>query len=663
MKAWLFVVAFAAGLASLATAHAQLVDAARFVDPISAWSAELSPDGQYVAYIERTDEDERVVVFDIARETQRIVQRVGRDRGSLDWVMWKTNNRLVAGLQISVGMRERAPTGSRVGGGGETSFNIQRVVAFDRDGANLTMMFEGQRNQIYGGRGSAFLLDVLSNEPDHILLQAWDNLGTGVWRADIRTGRAERMADGAWETAYYVTDGEGYPVLRVDGIADGSGYRIFRRATDTRDWTFVLEARRTAVATNSPDFRPVASGPGPSEVYVLARLEGEDLASLYLYNAETGEFGVPLQTPENADASMPWINPETGGIVATCEFAQRRICAARERSVQRHLNALNSFFGNNANVSLASMSQSGEVWLLAVDGPLDPGAYFLYDTRAASVRPVVAIYPQLDRTALTPTEVIPYRSRDGVNLWGYLTRSPSALGSQPLVVMPHGGPEARDYYGYDAYVQFLASRGYAVFQPNFRGSLGFGREFGDAGRGQWGLRMQDDVTDGVQHLISAGIADRERICIVGASYGGYAALAGATLTPDLYRCVVSIAGVSDLTAMLRTERGGSIQNYQYWLRSIGNPNTLRDQLEATSPRRQVSHVNVPVLLMHGEADEVVLIRQSEMMERELREAGKSVRLVRFEGEGHIWDAWERANRLTLFRETESFLAEHLRGTP
>lgn len=178
--------------------------------------------------------------------------------------------------------------------------------------------------------------------------------------------------------------------------------------------------------------------------------------------------------------------------------------------------------------------------------------------------------------------------------------------------------------------------------------------------------MQDDVTDAVRHLIDAGVADPNRICIVGASYGGYAALAGVALTPELYRCGIAIAGVSDLLDVLRSERiesGRRSSTYQYWRRSIGDPATNGDALVATSPARLAANITAPILLIHGEEDETVLIRQSEIMEQAMRRAGHAARLVRLEGADHYWDSWSIENRTTLFRETESFLAQHLGPAP
>lgn len=419
----------------------------------------------------------------------------------------------------------------------------------------------------------------------------------------------------------------------------------------------MLDARLSVTATNSPDFYPIAPGPGPNQVYVAARLASNDLAALYLYDTSTGEFGTPVQTPTNADISTPWINAATRELFATCEFAQRMSCRARDAQMQRHLNGLNRFFENTANVHLVNMSADSARWLLYVDGPRDPGSYYFYEPSSARLEPLARVFPSIDFEALSPTEVVPYTSRDGTPLWAYVTSRPG-LTRAPMIVMPHGGPEARDYYGYDAFAQFLASRGYVVVQPNFRGGDGFGRSFADAGRQQWGLRMQDDVTDAVQHMIATGSVDPQRICIVGASYGGYAALTGVALTPDLYKCAISIAGVSDLRLMLRAERasGARSMNYQYWLRSIGND---RDQLASVSARFLVDRITAPVLLLHGDADDTVLIDQSQVMERAMRGAGKSVRFVSLEGENHYWNDWSRESRLVLFRETEAFLAQHL----
>jgi dienelactone hydrolase len=650
-----------AGAVLIGSAQAQLPDAARFVDPIAARSATISPSGSYVAYIRRDATSEAVIVLDMATNSGRAVARFTSTEGRIDWVEWKNDDRLILSATVYQSFGGGRGTGTNLR---QESFDytVTRVISIDRNGGSAVPMFEGQRRQLGYGFGSTFLLDILPNEPGHVLLSAWEQTGHGVWRADVATGRVERVYNGEFDTVGYATDGAGTPVIRIDAIGR-SGYRILRRPPGQRSWTAVFEARRTATATNSPDFQVIGPGPGSGQVYVIARPDNRDLTSLYLFNTVTGELGAPIQEGTQADVGdAPWIHPDTRELIAACEWAARLSCTARDPSMQRHLNAVNAYFDDAASVFLVDMSDDASRWLFLVDGPTHAGSYYLYDRDAARMVEVAALRPRADETALSPSEEVTYQARDGTQLWAYVTARPGVAGPRPTVVMPHGGPESRDYYGYDPYAQFLASRGYVVVQPNFRGSIGFGRAFGDAGRGQWGRLMQDDVTDVVQHMIATGVADPQRICIVGSSYGGYAALAGVSLTPELYRCAISIAGVSDLPEALRTERsenGITSTSYYYWQRSIGSLRDDRDALIATSPARLADRITAPVLLLHGETDDNVFINQSEIMERAMRRAGKDVRFVRIPDSGHYWNSWTEENRLIVYRETEAFLAQHL----
>lgn len=642
-------------------ARAQAPSIEAFAAPSRAYSGTLSPSGHYFAFVERTDEHEQVVVFDLDAGTRNVVQRATMGQSRIYWVEWKGDDRLLS----SVGLIQRVDavgrTGSRLGGSGQDEYWMQRVIATDRDGGNPVQMFEGQLRHLLHNWGATVVIDEIPNDPDHVMLIATDNFGVGAWRGDVRSGRAEKIADGSWETTNYFTDITGYPVVREDIIPDGSGFRYFRRAPGERNWTFFREARRAELATNSPDFEIYGRGPSPGEVYVTARDDGRDKRALYLLNTATGQIGAPLYEGANADAIGPVVDRSTRQLLLGCEFASRLSCRAQDQTLQRHLAAVNGFFDNAATVYLLQMSQDRGRWLLWVEGPVEAGGYYLYNRDARSVVLLVPAHPELASIPLASVDVVNYQSRDGAPLWAYVTRPIGAQGALPMVVLPHGGPEARDYFGFDSFAQFLASRGYLVVQPHFRGSLGTGRAFADAGRRQWGRLMQNDLTDAVQHMITTGVADPERVCIVGASYGGYAALAGVTFNPDLYRCAVSIAGVSDLPDFMRIERreGGASVNYQYWLRSVGDPNADSAALVAASPARHAAAIRAPVLLIHGETDETVLIGQSETMQRALNSAGRPTRLVRLRDSDHYWANWTTANRLTLYRETEAFLAQNL----
>ncbi len=228
-----------------------------------------------------------------------------------------------------------------------------------------------------------------------------------------------------------------------------------------------------------------------------------------------------------------------------------------------------------------------------------------------------------------------------------------------MIVLPHGGPEARDTLGFDVWAQFFATRGYLVFQPNFRGSSGYGRRWVEAGYGQWGGRMQDDLTDGVRALITSGRADAKRICIFGASYGGYAALYGGARTPDLYKCVASFAGVSDLRALVKWEHStkGHEARYRYAERAIGDPVKDAARLKAASPATYTSGYQPPVLLIHGAKDVSSPVTQSEAMAQALKRAGKDVKLSIYPGEGH--SDWSRTDEEAALTEVADFVASHI----
>jgi dipeptidyl aminopeptidase/acylaminoacyl peptidase len=230
----------------------------------------------------------------------------------------------------------------------------------------------------------------------------------------------------------------------------------------------------------------------------------------------------------------------------------------------------------------------------------------------------------------------------------------------PLVLMPHGGPEMRDSLSFNSWVQYLVARGYAVFQPNFRGSDGFGRAFAESGYGEWGRKMQDDLTDGVKTLVDQGLADPARICIVGASYGGYAALAGAALTPDLYKCAVSIAGISDLDDFIGWRKrnwGSDSEGYTYWLKAIGDPDKDEARLREVSPLAQTARIKIPILLIHGNQDYIVPIAQSKAMKKALDKTGRKTELITLQNEGHSY--WSADNQKLTMTAVDNFLWQHL----
>jgi dipeptidyl aminopeptidase/acylaminoacyl peptidase len=311
-------------------------------------------------------------------------------------------------------------------------------------------------------------------------------------------------------------------------------------------------------------------------------------------------------------------------------------------------------------VNLVSATSDLDHMVLLAQGTGDSGTYYLVDYPQRKLEAVAWRYPTILQAAVGEVRVVPYKASDGLQMQGILTL-PSGCEAKnlPLVVLPHGGPQARDYKRFDWWAQAFASRGYAVFQPNFRGSAGFGKAFRDAGFGQWGRKMQTDISDGVAELAREGIVDPKRACIVGASYGGYAALAGVTVQQGFYRCAVSVGGISDLNMMLTyavSRAGEDSATIRYWRRFLGVSGDSSPALDALSPRKLARRADAPILLIYGRDDSVVSINQSRDFADALKGAGKPYEMVQLDGEDH-WLSRE-ATRIRMLEASVAFVEKN-----
>jgi dienelactone hydrolase len=311
-------------------------------------------------------------------------------------------------------------------------------------------------------------------------------------------------------------------------------------------------------------------------------------------------------------------------------------------------------------VKLASETPDLDKMIIETEGPGDSGTYYLVDIANHKAEAVAWSYPTILQADVGPTQMVSYKAADGLDLEGVLTLPPGREAKNlPVVVMPHGGPQAYDTAGFDWWAQAFASRGYAVFQPNFRGSSGYGKAFRDAGLGQWGRKMQTDISDGLASLAKRGVVDPKRACIVGASYGGYAALAGVTVQNGLYRCSVSYGGVADLNQMLsRTANDGyrETSEMRYWREFMGAKSNGDPTLIPLSPARQAAKADAPILIAYGTDDTVVPIDQSRAMAAALRGAGKTLEVLELKDEDH-WLS-KPATRIQLVVSSVAFVEKY-----
>jgi dipeptidyl aminopeptidase/acylaminoacyl peptidase len=355
-------------------------------------------------------------------------------------------------------------------------------------------------------------------------------------------------------------------------------------------------------------------------------IEGFDIDGIVTDREQTRLLGVA--TTENS-SRVHWLDPD----MAKLQDAMDKALPGRQASI-------------------LSMDAKRQRLVVLVGGADRPGSYYFMDADDGRLQRIGHVNIKIGATALNPVRTIRYKARDGLEMSAVLTlparREAKAL---PVVVMPHGGPFARDSEEWDWWAQFLAERGYAVIQPNFRGSSGFGTDFANKGEGQWGLAMQDDVNDALAWLGKEGIGDPKRAAIVGASYGGYAALRAAQREGGLYRCAISFAGVSDLDALRKYDSN--------FLNSGRRSDWLRKQapdLKSVSPLNFPEQFSIPVLLVHGKADQRVPVKQSRQMADRLKQAGKKVTYIEQPlGDHHLS---REEDRLGLLKATEAFLAEH-----
>lgn len=650
----------AAQTAPTPTASGQPAPEAFTARPIMSQGV-LSPSGRYLALVARSGDDRILLVKDLQTGAAQplMPQTFNENFGGvyIDWVHWKGDDRLI----VSMRRLEVARTDGREDGLIHTVHQGRSIASMARDGSNAFNL-EAPRST-RGEPGE--VLDTLDADPGHILMTFGDvHGGLDVAKVDVLTGASTVVLEGDPRVLSYVVDRTGEIVGRMIYRSGLTGRALILEGRSAGgEWTELLRLRADDIR-DLPDYTVLGATDKPNQIYVSAKAQPGDAvstASIRIYDFGTRAMGPPLWTNAVYDVTGAVLAEDDGRLLAGCYWADTYQCDFKDHQLDATMRGLRRFFGADTSVTVTSQSDNGDKWLLSVSSPSNPGAYFLYDNVSHKADLIGPRYADLPASQLGATTRIDYTAADGQALFGYLTK-PRTQGSTPapLVVMPHGGPESRDYLTYDSWAQFLASRGYQVFQPNFRGSSGMGQAFAEAGYRQWGRRMQDDVTAGVQHLIDTGAVDASRICIVGASYGGYAALWGGASQPDLYRCVVSMSGVSDLPAMMRwerTESGAGSDTYEYWLKSIGDPGEQGAELQAVSPIRHAADWRPPLLLIHGDRDDVVPIEQSRAMERALRRAGKPVRLIELENEGH--SNWSSRNETRVLSELQRFLGEHL----
>jgi dipeptidyl aminopeptidase/acylaminoacyl peptidase len=605
----------------------------------------LSPDGTKIAFLFPHEKKLALGLFDRATKESRMILRAPDE--SITRFFWKGNDRIVFQADVS----------------GNESFFIGST---DLSGKTVVRLAESQRldNNLTGD--FAGLVDRLPGDPDRIGVIGIfaGNIDHATFVGTPATIGLLNIRNGARTTLWELRESDRFHESKFDGNG------VLRLRSRLEGKTLVWEHR----TSNSESFRRVAAHPyhGYAEQWEpkgfaadnatlwLVSREEHDRGALYAMNTRTWERGPALFVPPAGEITHEPLVVSLDGsrlLGVTYETERLHYHWFDESRTSLHAKLAATFTG--CDIAYAGTSKDGEVELLSVRHDREPGVFYVLDQKAGSLTQFKRTR-DLDPARLSPMKPIRYAARDGLEIHGYLTVPRGLEGKKvPLIMHPHGGPfGVRDSWGYTPDVQFLASRGYAVLQPNYRGSGGYGREFINKGRHQWGRAMQDDLTDAVQWAIAQGIADPRRIAIYGASYGGYAALAGAMLTPDLYACAVNYVGAADLelTFWRRGEDAWRDANdFNYRTEWVGPDRAWRD---ATSPLLFVDRLKIPTLHAYGAEDPRVVINHWTRLEPQLKKHGKPYQSIVEAKQGHGFR--NEAEAIRFAEALEKFLAAHLK---
>ncbi len=601
-------------------------------------NVKLSPNGNRMAFVENVMKHEKSILsfFNVETGIRTLLFQSDNRDIKINWYDWKTNDILLVSVRYASKRRGVRYYRTKL-------FSVDTSAEKNELKPLLRKQLSKSSNHIQDR-----VVHRLSQDPDHILMQAdlKNERKVNVYRVNVHTGKAKLFERGKLGIVHWIADSQGNIRIGLTQNQNDGLTTIWYRDDEDDD----LEKLFQYTLFQDKPLRVLGFDKDPQTLYYL-KYDG-NYRALYKMDMQS-RTSTQLLKHEGYDVSGRLIySRETQEVIGIHDiyspfgrfyFDEKHY--AFHRSLEKAIPEKNNH--------LVSKSHDGNYYIMVSESDSSPGVFYFGDRNKRTLQELFEQYPEVQNMELPEHQSITYEARDGVEIQGYLTLPLIGEAPYPTIIHPHGGPGARDYRGFNPWVAYLVSKGYAVLRPNFRGSTGFGYEFAKAQMGRWGLEMQDDLTDAAHYLFEKGIADKDRICIFGASYGGYAAKMATVKTPDLFTCAVSFAGISDLRQLRNRQRRSAFGE----LIADAQIGKQRQDLKERSPIEHVKKIKTPLLVMHGIDDAVVRVKQSRDFVDELEKHDKSVTYVEFEHGDHYLSVQE--NRHSFFRELDAFFYAHL----
>jgi len=601
----------------------------------------LSPDGKKVASLVRYEKGESkgvvLLMYDTTTEKSSLLLTSDNKKYTLEWLAWEGNDSLLIGTYYPTKVY------------GTTQVTATHLLKIDVNSKQVNSAIPPRLFRKFDRVPIVqdHVIDFLPNNHDEIIvaLRGQNEVGTAVYQINHKTNKTKRLHGFKSQVLDWITDRQNN--LRLAHYFKDNDIRYYHRSIGKKKWQPLFE-----FSTFDKSYKtPLGFGVDPNVLYYSALHDGRD--AVFKMNLSNDQLKSELVYADpKFDVAGALIYSKKNQRVVGLRHSIGQGYQFWDSEYKRLQEMINKALPETKNIITGFSDDERKLVVLATSD-IDAGTYYFINRNTGVALPIALRYKLLDPELMSEKKKIRYQARDGVTIHGYLTRPKHAANApNPTIIFPHGGPISFDGKGFDYWTQFFASRGYNVLQMNFRGSYGYGFDFMASGLQDWGGKMQTDVEDGTRWLIKEGIADENRICVVGASYGGYAALMEVANNADLYQCAVSFAGVTDLPYMVRNSR--KYINHKIVKEQVGSKYR---ELKERSPVNRANQIDVPVLLIQGTKDRVVTSVHGRRMSKRLEKAGKDVTYIELEGGNHYLS--NEVHRERMFKEMDAFLTKHL----